>query len=191
MIPQLIEKAKGANAKLTFKKFENDKDFFYNFFMLSADTLCLKNSKNCASSFVGVDYGIIKSYIKKKIILDENFSGEKFISLDEMRKMTLKERLSIKNEQLTKNLNNNIYEDIQSYIKNEVKELVVTTKKNYEMNQNNIFDQVVIKDVNNIIINNMLDNNRFYIGLLIVKNERLDHLYETLKEAKTGVINKI
>ena len=111
------------------------------------------------------------------------------MSLDDLTKMTLKERLSIKNEQNKKNLNNNIYEDIKSYIRNEVKESITSSYK-YELNQNSLYEQVVIKDVNNILINNIMSNKSFYVGLVIVKNERFDQLYESLRENKT-TLNKV
>ena len=189
LVPLLIDQSKNSNKREKFKLFESDKDFFYNLLTLSANNLCRKNSKKCDSYFAGVDYGIIKSYIKKKIIIDENFSGEDLVSLSDLSKMTLKQRLSIKKEQNLKNLNNNIYEDVKSYINYEVFEHIQNSKK-LEFNQNSLYEQVVIKDVNNILINNIMSNKSFYVGLVVVKNERFDNLYESLREIKSNLNKK-
>jgi len=191
ILPLILEKAKVQDNQTLnqFRKFENDKDFFYNLMILSADYYCRKNSSGCESVFAGVDYGIIKSYIKKKIILDEHFSGQDSVSLEDLKKMTLKERLSLKKDQETKNMNNNIYSDIKRYITTEIKS-VIPSANNYEINHDNLYEQVVIKDVNNILINNIISDKKFYVGLVVISNERFDHFVETIKETKNN-LNKV
>jgi hypothetical protein len=189
ILPYLIDKAKIGSDVDAFKNLSKEKDFFYNFLMSSADVMCKRYGKSCQSVFAGVDYGIIKSYVKKKIILDEEFLGEDTVSLEDLKKMTLKERLSVKKEEELKNLNKNIYDDIKTYISTEIKHKITSGKK-FEINQDAFFDQVVIKDVNSIIMNNVISNKKAYVGLLIVSNERMEQLYELLKESKSN-LNKV
>ena len=51
-----------------------------------------------------------------------------------------------------------------------------------EADIDNIFNSVVIEEMNDIIINNILDNKKLYVGLVIIRKERLNNLYEKLQE---------
>ena len=42
----------------------------------------------------------------------------------------------------------------------------------------------------NILINNIMSDKKFYIGLVVVSNERFDNFYELLKDTKSN-LNKV
>jgi hypothetical protein len=133
-------------------------------------------SRNCRLVAFGTDYIPLKSKIIKKLGLDEKDS---FIQLDQISKMSLKERMDHKQESDDINSNHNIYEDIYYFLKNIKSE---KTSKKIESNIDKIYNDFVINDVNDTLINNMLNNKEIYSALVIVRKDRLNTLHDKLLE---------
>jgi hypothetical protein len=159
----------------------------------------------CYPHSVGVEYSRVKSLLRKKLNSDENkdksennsqqsTKGDKYIGLKDISKMSIKERVSYKQNQLELNSKYDLYEDLKSYIDNELKkedeikniknqsnphnERVVPTKLDFHNQIQKYYNEVVLNDMNEIIMNNILDNKKIYMGLVIVRKERLENLYD-------------
>ncbi len=170
----------------------------FDFFLLYADYKRNTLSGNKIHPIVlGGNYTMIKSMLRKRLIIlqnDQNDKNESYISLGDISKLSLKDRLSYKNHQKETNSKYNIYEDIKEYIEKEIntqQELdklktisennsIESTKIQTQVDE--IFDKVVIQDLNEMMVNNVLDNKKIYMALVIVRKERLLNLYEKLKE---------
>ena len=105
---------------------------------------------------LGGNYIMIKSMLRKKLMTNQNLNendkndNESYISLDDMSKLSLKERLSYKNYQKDMNSKHNIYEDIKEYIRNEINSQYEFEKlKNLSANslESNINSSIDIKKV--------------------------------------------
>lgn len=170
----------------------------FDYFNLYSDFI-RKNilGKKSSSLYAGVDFMRVKNMIRKKINStlhnDQENNSLEFVSLSDISKMSLKERIIYKQTQLDLNTKFNIYEDIREYIQKEISEAKeidnITNIKNYNhkslLDSNtieDIFNQIVIKEVNDQIINNILNNSKLYIGLVLVRSERLENLFQKLNE---------
>jgi hypothetical protein len=132
-------------------------------------------SKNYRLFLAGIDYFTLKSKIIKRNNLNENL-----LYLTDISKMNLKERLDYKKEQEEINSNNTLYEDIYEFLKSiEIKK---DDNKKLEKSIDKLYNEIVINDINDIIINNILNNKDIYSALIIVKKDRFHNLYEKLVE---------
>lgn len=152
------------------------KNVSLDLFNINAVKLMKMMSKNCRLIAFGTDYISLKSKIIKKIGLDEK---DTFLQLDQVSKMNLKERMEYKKEMDVINSNNNIYEDIFNFLKNTKSE---NSMKKLENNIDKIYNNFVINDVNETLINNILNNKEIYAALVIVRKDRLNSLHEKLLE---------
>jgi hypothetical protein len=158
----------------------------------------------CYPHSVGVEYSRVKSLLRKKLnsveIKDMSInptqhsdSSDKFVGLKDISKMSMKERVSYKQNQLELNSKYDLYEDLKNYIENElkkeqeIKNIKIHSKDQVEkapsiIDFNNqiqkYYNDVVINDTNEIIMNNILDNKKIYLGLVVVRKERLNNLYD-------------
>jgi len=170
----------------------------FDFFLLYADYKRNTLSGNKIHPIVlGGNYTMIKSMLRKRLITlqnDQKDKSESYISLDDISKLSLKDRLSYKNNQKETNSKYNIYEDIKEYVKKEINtqqeldNLKTISENNsiesskIQIQVDEIFEKVVIQDLNEMMVNNILDNKKIYMALVIVRKERLLNLYEKLKE---------
>ncbi len=171
---------------------EIDKDISFDFFNLLSDYKRRMGMKGSYASTVGADFIRVKSMIRGRFengLCSKDNSKDNYVTLNDISKMSLKERFAYKQNLMTANTQFTIYEDIKNYIKkefNEKMEVKSLFKKDNDNNTNidmyleldEVFDKVVIRDVNDIIVNNILNNNKLYIGVVFVRNERLDNLYD-------------
>jgi hypothetical protein len=157
----------------------------------------------CFPHSVGVEYTRVKSLLRKKLNSDEDTDkrenntqqvqpiSDKYIGLKDISKMSIKERVSYKQNQLELNSKYDLYEDLKNYIEDELKkeaeirniknqstQQVVPAKFDFQNQIQKYYNNVVINDMNEIIMNNILDNKKIYLGLVIVRKERLDNLYD-------------
>jgi hypothetical protein len=165
----------------------SDKDLPFNLF----NSICEYKRQKLAGGkisyiYSGLDYYTIKSIIRKRLknlSSDETDSRfEKNLSMSDISKMSLKERINFKEWQQDINSKYSIYEDIKHLIDKEM----IETGEGQILNSQQIFDDIVIAHGNEILINNFLDNKKLYLALVIVRKERLDNLYEKMTE-----LNKI
>jgi hypothetical protein len=171
---KIIEKLKPGDKKELFDSFKNNNsDFVFDYANIYAQNKQMK-IKHCYTFVIGTSYSILRSLINKKL----NLQDQKSYLVKDVSKLSLKERLTYKKEQIDLNSKNNIYEDIKLYIEETVSE----NRKNIDTNINNLYQGVVIDEVNDIMINNILDNKKIYVGLLIVRKERLNNLCVKLEE---------
>ena len=174
---------------LSFEKLQNNglKDIFFNF---SNSFLDYKIKKICRNKLnyecIGIDYLLIKSLIRKKINKEEDSED----MLSKFNKMSLAHREDYKERKLEINSKYNIYEDILEYIEiqlTEQNDSETDNKFEFKIKAKEIYDQIVLNEVSDLIINKILDNKSIYIGLVIVRDERLNNLYEKLKELKNNL----
>jgi hypothetical protein len=142
-------------------------DFFCIYSLYRLKTL----SKHDKPISVGNEYIQVKSNINKHLGIEE--SEQDNISLDKLSKMSLKERMDYKSKTTEINSLHNIYEDIQVYLREKS-----TSSKGVDK----IYNEIVIDEVNETIANSILNNNDIYTGLIIVRRDRLDSLYDKLNE---------
>lgn len=180
---------------------ENLKDFKeipYDFFNILTDFKKKTASNKAFCFYAGVDFARLKAMVRKNInMLDNtntntnNISDDKdYVGIEEIKKMSLKERFEYKEAQKEINTKFNLYEDIKEYIKEEInnrkatkKLLAKTDLSNLEnKNPDEIFNTIAIQEVNDILFNNILNNKNIYLALVIVRIERLENLYEKFAE---------
>jgi hypothetical protein len=152
------------------------KNISFDLYCLNASAKMNSMSRNCRIISAGTDFISLKSKIIKKFGLDEKDS---FVNLDQISKMNLKERMDNKKEIDQFNSKYNIYEDIYDFLKNSKTE---NSSKKIEKNIQKIYNDFVINDVNETIINNILNNKEIYSALIIVRKDRLNALHEKLIE---------
>lgn len=155
---------------------------------------------------IGGNYIMLKSMLRKRLLNKNNNKeydkNDKYISLDDISKLSLKDRVAYKNYQKEMNSKHNIYEDIKEYIKSELnsqndldklkslsikndnnkENVLLMDEKKIETKVEEMYEKVVIQDLNEIMINNILDNKKIYMALVIVRSERLNNLYDKLIE---------
>jgi hypothetical protein len=171
---KIIEKLKPEDKKEFFDSFKNNNsDFLFDYTNIYAQNKQMK-IKNCYTFVAGMNYTTLRSLINKKL----NLQDQKGYLVKDVSKLSLKERLTHKKEQLELNSKNNIYEDIKLYIEETISE----NRKNTDTNINNLYQNVVIDEVNDIMINNILDNKKIYVGFLVVRKERLNNFCLKLEE---------
>jgi hypothetical protein len=141
-------------------------DFFniYSFFRMNGI------SKQTRPAYIGIDYLQLKSNLIKKLNLNEK---DEFITLEQLSKMNLKERMDYKNSQLELNSLNNIYESVEKFL---------TNKGINKDKTKQIVSEVVIEGVNETISNNILNSKELYTGLVLIRADRLDNLFNKLTE---------
>ena len=156
-----------------FAKIDNKKEIYFDYFNVYTDYIKNKLSKKTKTTYIGVDFITTKSLIRKKFNLDninDDISQNKFdssISLNDISKMSLKERLGYKKYQTEINSKSSIYEDSKSYIQSllqERSELIALKNKDHSNNtiyttdieKDKLFNKIVIEDINDIMINNIL-----------------------------------
>lgn len=170
-----ILSVKSDNLETLLSYFMEQKDFGFDFINNFVHVKKMTKLKNCKEFNAGADYVVLKSMINKKLnIVNDN---KELVSLDDISKMSLKERMNYKDEQFEINSKHNIYDDIKFYLENEAK-----PKLKNETNIEKVYNEVVIQETNDLILSNILNNKKIYIGLVIVRKERLQNLYEKLAE---------
>ena len=152
------------------------KNISLDIFSINAARIMNNKSRNCRIISVGTDYVSLKSKIIKKLGLEEK---DDFVNLDQISKMSLKERMDHKNEIDQLNSKYNIYEDMMTFLKNTKSD---TAYKKIEKNAEKIYNDFVINDVNETIINNILNNKEIYSALVIVRKDRLNTLHDKIIE---------
>lgn len=148
-------------------EFLPNKDFvfdFYNLIIKEKEKLL----KNTRYSIVCPNFGYLLSLIHKTI---KSKQIDDSLTVKDITKMSLKERTAYKNQQFSINSQHNIYESIIDYM-----------KENQVYNVD-IYNEIVFNEANQIISNNILNDKKLYLGLVIVRRERLNSLIEKLKES--------
>jgi chaperonin cofactor prefoldin len=150
------------------------KNISLDIYNINAARIMSSKSKNCRLIAAGMDYVSLKSKLINKYSLDEN---DIYVSLKQISKMTLNERLDKKTEIDRLNTQNNIYEDIGNFLMNTKSK---SSNKNIQNNIEKIYNDYVINDVNESIINNIMNNKEIYSALVIVSKDRLNNLHDKL-----------
>lgn len=176
------------------------KDFIFDFVNLYSDYIRrMISGKGSFPYYAGSDYMRLRALIRKRLNSFLN-SGENStdsdvqVTLEDIQKMSLKERFAYKQHQLEMNSKFNLYEDIKDFIREKIEnELEVekikrnntsnTLKTDQMQSQvDEIFSQVAVQEVNELMINNTLNNNKLYVAVVLVRQERLQNLYEKFLE---------
>lgn len=161
---------------------KNNKDIFFDYFNLLVDYKRVSNS--ILPSIVGIDYTMMKNLIRKKLNSEEK--DNELISLKDISKLSIKERNSYKNRQNELNYKNNIYEDIKEYISQQIeiynKSASIINEKSLSIDSDKLYEDIVINETNDVIINNLLDNKKLIVALVVIRKERLNNLYDKLNE---------
>jgi len=164
------------------KEFEKEKDFYMNLISLFTQYKAQKMLQNCTSIHVGVDFSVLKTILKKRIILNSESKNQ-----NEGKKnpiLSINERLKVKKELFETNCKYDIYNDLLNLMKEEILEINQKSLEKINPNLEKIFNDLVIDEFNQIIINNISDNKQLYIGLFLVNSKRLDSLYDAILEQK-------
>jgi hypothetical protein len=150
------------------------KNISLDIFSIYAANIMSYKTKNCRIIAVGTEYVSLKSKMIKKLGLNEK---DEFVNLNQISKMSLKERMDHKAEVDKLNSNYNIYEDILNFLKNSKSD---SGSKKIEQNAEKIYNNYVINDVNETIINNILNNREIYSAFIIVRKDRLNNLHDKI-----------
>ncbi len=146
------------------------------------------NMANCYPFIIGPEYMRVKSLVRKR--LDSSSTDDVYASVSDISKLSLKERDKYREHQMESNIKYDIYSDIVRYIDKEIKtELEIQKIKNKDGVINYKFEagvekiyQKVSNDINDIILNNILDTKQIYVGLAVIRQERLNELYQNMKD---------
>ena len=159
------------------KVLEDEKDFYINLMSLITNYKAKKMLKNCNPIYVGVDFSVIKTILKKRLILNDEDTKD---SLANISKSNIKERLMIKKEIFETNCKYDIYNDLINIMSQEIFEINSKSLKKIEPSLDKLYHDLVMDEFNEMIINNISDNKSLYIGLFLVNNKRLNSLYEAI-----------
>ena len=191
-ISQSILQLSNNDMNSLFKKIKNNDDFYFNFFNIIAE-LKRNQLKNCQYLFVGQPYTLvldkINIFFSNKYVLKDNQLedlNKKVLSIDEFKKLSIRERLQNKKDQFDLNSNKSIYEDIKKIIINKIGE---SKKANIQINETPdlLYNNLVIGEVNDFICKKVLENTNIYIGVLFVRKERLDDLFEKFSDLNKNI----
>jgi hypothetical protein len=128
--------------------------------------------------------------LRKKIAHYESH-GDKYVGPTDYSKLSIKDRASYKQKQLDVNSSLDYIQDAKKYIESELRDIVEIQNLNKNTQHklkvtsdliNRIYDDVVISEVNELILNNILDNKKLYLGIVIVRQERIENLYNKFIE---------
>jgi len=147
-------------------------------------------SNKCFPFVAGVEYLRLKAMLRKKIAQYESH-GDKYVGPTDYSKLSIKDRASYKQKQLDANSSLDYIQDAKKYIEAELKDIVEIQNLNKNSQQklkitsdliDKIYNEVVISEVNDLILNNILDNKKIYLGVVVVRQERIENLYNKFIE---------
>jgi hypothetical protein len=150
--------------------FRDKNNFLYDFFNIYTFHRLKSISKHGQPLYAGLDFLQIKSGLIKKYQLKDK---DDYISLDQLSRMNLKERLEYKNHQLEVNSLNNLYQSIDGYL---------VEKGVDRSDRMRVYNETILNEVNEAVVNHILNNKEIYTGLVIVRKERLDSIYDKINE---------
>jgi hypothetical protein len=157
------------NERVNFlNQYKGKNNFLFDFFNLYTFFRLKSMTKYGKPIYSGLDYLQIKSNLIKKYNLNDK---DDYISLDQLSKMNLQERMEYKNHQLQVNSMNNIYDDLMSYM---------NIKGISGSQVEKAYNEMILNEVNEAIINQIFNNKEIYTGVVIVKKERLESLFNNL-----------
>ncbi len=140
----------------------------------------------CYPFIIAPEYMRVKSLIRKR--LDSSCSDDIYGSLSDISKLSLKEREKYREHQMELNIKYDIYSDIVRYIDKEIKnDLEVQKIRNsltnykFETGVEKIYN-TISNDINEIIMNNILENKKVYVGLAVVRQERINQLFDKMND---------
>ena len=182
-----------------FKKLSNNKspDLYFNYFCIVAE-LKRNQLRNCEYLFIGQPYSLLIDIINKYFSNNLNNQNsdienkekqdlkQKILSIDEYKKLSVKERVQINKDQFDMNSINSIYEDFKKYIQNKIEENKKSGNKVSE-NADFLYKKFALDEFDEYMCKRILENNDIFTGILIVRKERLDDLYEKLNEYNKNI----
>jgi hypothetical protein len=173
----------------------NNPDFYFNFFCIIAE-LKRMQLKNCQYSSIGKNYSVLSDSINRffKENYDLNYSlnhsnkENEIMTIDDFKKLSIRDRMKIKDEKFEIDSINSIYDDLLKIIQKKIQEGKLKGKKINEK-EHDLYNRFVIDEFNDGLCKNLFDNNEIFIALVIVRQERIADLLEKMNDYNIQVSN--
>ena len=148
--------------------------------------------KNCYPFVVGPEYLLVTSLIRRRLNMKN--SEDKFSDVEDFSKKSIYDRNSYKDYKDNLNINYDIYSDVKRYIEQELenqieieKIKISSSKIKIDVGVDKIYD-LVFDDINEMITSSIVSDKKFYIGLTILREERLKGIVKKFKEFENHLI---
>lgn len=172
-------------------------DFYFNFFCIIAE-LKRRQMRNCDYICIGQSYTLLVDILARYFANNPNFnsnsediknsqssndsSDKKILTIDDYKKLSIRERVQINKDQFDVNSTHSVYEDIKNLLRDKIN--VHNNSCDFSLNENEdfLFNKYVINGFNEYLCKKILENPDIFTAIVIVRKERLDDLYEKLNE---------
>jgi len=156
--------------------------------------------RNCEYVFIGQPYSLLIEIVNRyfannsslensnhnEVNENSNDINKRILSIDDYKKLSIKERLQINKDQFDLNNSNSIYEDFKKYIQNKIIEDKNRGNKVSE-NTDFLYKKFAIDEFNEYICKRVLENKDIFTGIIIVRKERLEDLYDKFYEFNKNI----